>query len=126
MDSISFLPAALGAKSQSHGRNSLVNHSGSGEFAYRENNWKLVFKFRASKSSAENVKPVDVELYDLVGDIAEKHDLASQHPELVQRLAAKLQATIDNGRSRPGSAQANDRKVRIDQIPIERWAPALN
>jgi hypothetical protein len=65
-------------------------------------------------------------LYDLQDDIAEKHDLASEHPELVQQLTAKLQAIIDAGRSRPGRALPNDRKVQFDLIPAERWAPAIN
>jgi hypothetical protein len=66
-----------------------------------------------------------VELYDLHADIGEKHDLASQHPELVRELTARLQTIVDNGRSRPGKAGSNDRRVRIDTIPAKRWAPPL-
>ena len=43
-DSFSFLPAALGQSTGSASRTNLVNHSVHGEFAYREKNWKIVFK----------------------------------------------------------------------------------
>ncbi len=111
-DSISFLPA-LDAKSQGSLRSSLVNHSGRGEFAYREKNWKLVFKFPEGESASSREKSTAVELYDLQDDIAEKHDLASQHPELVRQLTAKLQATIDDGRSRLGRAKPTTGKCAL-------------
>jgi arylsulfatase A len=124
-DSFSFLPAALATESKGDVRTSLVNHSGQGEFAFREKDWKLVFRSPDGKGKSSDDKTPVVELYDL-RDIAEKNNVASQHPEIVQKLTAKLQATIDNGRSRPGNAQSNDRKVRFDLIPSKRWAPAIN
>lgn len=124
-DSFSFLPAALGTKSKSVVRGSIVNHSVHGEFAYRENGWKLAFKMSGKDNESSRDKPAIVELYNLRDDIAEERDLASGHPEIVRQLTAKLQAVVDRGRSTPGEIQANDRKVRFDVIPGERWAPAL-
>jgi hypothetical protein len=71
-------------------------------------------------------KQAVVELYNLNKDLAEKHDVAEKYPEIVDRLSAALQSLVDRGRSRPGVVEANDRKVRFDVIPTERWAPALN
>lgn len=124
-DSFSFLSAMRGTNSKT-ARASLVNHSGKGEFAYREKNWKLVYRLPGRDLVSSSGKPTIAELYDLHDDITEKHNLTSQHPEIVEQLTAKLHKVIDQGRSRPGEAQANDRKVRFDVLPVERWAAPLN
>ena len=49
--------------------------------AVRDGNWKL---FRA--------KGMPAELYNLASDIGESHDLASENPEVVTRLAVELEA----------------------------------
>jgi arylsulfatase A len=103
-----------------------VNHSGIGEFALRDNNWKLACVGPARNWPAARGKATVAKLYNLDDDITEEHDVASKHPEIVQRLTAKLRALIDDGRSRPGSPEQNDRKVRFDIVPTERWAPPLN
>ncbi len=51
-----------------------------GDFAVRVDNWKL------SKTGAAGG------LYDLTADRAEKNDLTKQHPEIVARLKARLEA----------------------------------
>ncbi len=51
--------------------------------AIREGNWKLL-------------RGGDREyLYDLAGDLAEKHDLAAKHPDIVARLRTRLKAWCD-------------------------------
>jgi arylsulfatase A len=124
-DSFSFLPAALG-KPATAPRSNLVSHSVHGEFAYREDGWKIVFKMPESTLDASRGKPAVVQLYNLKNDIAENHNVAQQHPEIVQKITARLQALVDHGRSRPGPPEANDTRVRFDVIQTERWAPAVN
>jgi len=51
-----------------------------GLVAVRDGKWKAVRRDLAKK------KPADWELYDLEADRAEQNDLASEHPEIVERL----------------------------------------
>jgi hypothetical protein len=116
----------LGQKNNDDARTGIVNHSVNGEFAYREGGWKIVFKMPKEKLEASRGKPAVVELFNLNDDIAEKHDVATEHPEIVERLSGKLRSVVDNGRSRPGPIEKNDAKVSFDVISTERWAPALD
>jgi len=52
-----------------------------GVLGYREGNWKIL----ARKPNLNNLA-----LYDLDTDRAESTDLASQHPERVQRMTKRL------------------------------------
>jgi arylsulfatase A-like enzyme len=124
-DSFSFLPAEIGKGGTSAARSNLVSHSVGGEFAYREDGWKLVFKMPGPDLVASRGKPAIVQLYNLSDDIAEKHDLAQERPEVVERLTKQFQELVDRGRSRPGPAESNDTRVRFDVMQTERWAPAL-
>ena len=66
-DSISFLASALGKK-QSQPRTSTVNHSNHGEFAYRNGDWKLVFRNADPNRNKSRGKARVVELYNLRND----------------------------------------------------------
>jgi arylsulfatase A-like enzyme len=128
-DSFSFLPAAIakvirGGKFAS--RTSLVSHSVHGEFAFREGDWKLIFRMAGPNGEASRGKPTVAELYDLKDDIAEQNNVAQERASLVELLRQKLQKVIDMGASRASLARLNDRSVRFDVLPTERWAPALN
>jgi arylsulfatase A-like enzyme len=124
-DSFSVLPLLLGKEGKSS-RPNLVSHSVHGEFAYREDGWKIVFKMPGKDLASSRGKPAVVKLYNLNNDLAEKHDVAAANPEKVKQLTAAMQAVADRGRSRPGSPAANDTRVRFDVIQKERWAPPLN
>lgn len=124
-DSFSFLPSALGQAVAAGARTNLVSHSVNGEFAYREDGWKIVFKMPDADLPASRGKPTVVQLYHLDDDIAEQKDLADQHPEIVARLTSQLQHLVDQGRSRPGPKASNDTRVRFDVMQNERWAPPL-
>jgi arylsulfatase A-like enzyme len=127
-DSFSFLPTILGKATVTNGDNvraNLVHHSDNGEFAYREGDWKIVFKKPGPNLDTSRGKPAVVELYNLADDIGETKDLAEQHPEVVERLTENLRSVVDRGRSRPGPAASNDAQVRFDVIQTERWAPPL-
>jgi arylsulfatase A-like enzyme len=124
-DSFSFLSAIHG-KTAAELRPNLVSHSVDGEFAFRDGPWKIVFKAAGRNREESRGKPTKVMLYNLDDDIAEQHDVAERHPDVVQRLTARLQALVDRGRSRPGSPRRNDTHMRFDITQTERWAPARN
>lgn len=64
--------------------------------AIRDGDWKLV---RTGRTQGARVDPW--ELYDLNGDRTELHDLAAEHPEIVERLSAKWESWADRVLVRP-------------------------
>lgn len=119
-DSVSFLPALLGTAARPL-REALVHHSINGSFAIRQGRWKLALcpdsgGWSAPRpGSAEARKLPPVQLYDLSADIGETTNLQDKHPEVVAQLRRLLEKYVAEGRSTPGTAQRNDREVRIDQ-----------
>jgi arylsulfatase A-like enzyme len=118
-DSVSFLPVLRGRTPSA--RTTLVNHSGEGRFAIREGKWKLLLWpgsggwshptpnpstwLKVEKSDLSKFPPF--QLYDLDADRAEQNNLATAHPEIVQRLGRRLRADIERGRTTPGAPQQN-------------------
>lgn len=86
-DSANLLPTMLNASKSV--RQDLVHHSRSGEFAIRDGDWKLI--------TDSNRKPVH--LFNIGNDLAEKNDRYDKHPEVVERLADKLEHQCQSGRS---------------------------
>jgi len=78
-DSVNVLPALLGESST--GREFMLEHSG--VVALREGTSKLIPKDQKSGGGYA--------LYDLKQDLGETTDVAAQHPDLVDRLAQRLQ-----------------------------------
>lgn len=118
-DSISFLPAALG-KSGQLARPPIINHSNHGEFALRDNDWKLVFRNRGALNKVRGQKRI-VELYNLKSDVAEEKNLAATHGDTVKRLTAKLDALVNSGATRKVPAASNDSVVRYSVTQPKRW-----
>jgi arylsulfatase A-like enzyme len=114
-DSFSFLPDLLGTGTSA--RQDLVNHSIHGQFAIREGPWKLAM----CPGSGGWSKPGDidakknglppVQLHNLAADPGERTNIEASNPEVVQRLTARLEAIVANGRSTPGARQTNDTSV---------------
>ena len=102
----------------------MINHSNFGEFAYRNKEWKLVYKLGGKNLNQSRGKPTVAELYNLEDDIAESNDSAKSNPELLRKLTAELNASIQNGATRPGVSSKNDTEVRFDTTQALRWAPA--
>ncbi|MBI1347970.1 sulfatase-like hydrolase/transferase [bacterium] len=102
LDSENFLPALLnqpGAK----GRETLLQQdNGGGNFGLRSGNWKLVRqKARVQNKNVVNERPAQGDhLYDLTKDPGEQHDVAADHPEVLQRLQSQLDKIIADGRTR--------------------------
>lgn len=120
-DSVSLLPVLRGEKvSPLH--EAIVHHSASGFFAVRQGKWKLNlcagsggWSSPRPGSDEERGLPPD-QLYDLSVDLGEQHNLAAEHPEIVERLTKILERYIADGRSTPGPRQPNDAPIEIRKV----------
>lgn len=98
-DSLSLLPLLKGG---SAGRGApVIHHSANGMFAIRDGQWKLVAGNGSGGRQSPKGKPFGqpYQLYDLSTDVAEAHDVAKQHPEVVKRLTERLEEIRQSGRS---------------------------
>lgn len=79
----------------------VINHSANGLFAIRDGAWKLVAGNGSGGRQSPKGKPFKkpFQLYNLQNDLAEAKDLASQYPDIVERLAVQLNGIIEAGRS---------------------------
>ncbi len=116
-DSVSILPLLRGGEVGSPRRDALVNHSVNGSFAIRQGKWKLLLcpdsgGWSSPRPNTKEAKGLPrYQLYDLEADRAEQHNLAAQHPEIVQRLGRLMRKYIEQGRSSPGAAQPYDKQT---------------
>lgn len=69
----------------------VVHHSINGTFALRDGRWKAIFSSGSGGREKPQGRPFDgTRLFDLEADPGETTDLAAEHPELVERLTARL------------------------------------
>ena len=121
-DSISQLPVFQGSSQPA--REDVVSSSGGGGLAIRKGEWKLecvsdgdgFAALQAQAAGAEPTRYEPAQLYNLVSDPGEQHNLITEHPAKVAELAQLLSAHIRRGRSTPGSDQPNDAGT-----PRDRW-----
>ena len=117
-DSVSLLPALLG-KADRPLHEAIVHHSINGSFSIRQSNWKLELcpgsgGWSAPRPGLDDTSLLPlVQLYDLAEDIAERHNVQEQHPEVVDRLTKLLEKYVALGRSTPGPPQKNTVAVDI-------------
>ena len=102
-DSVSILPDLLGV-AKGPVRETTVHQSPAGDLAIREGSWKLIF-FRNGQR----------ELYNLRTDPSEGQEIARHHPDVVERLATRMQQQLKFGRSTPGPTQKNAVEVMLDR-----------
>jgi arylsulfatase A-like enzyme len=121
-DSESFLDALYGDPAES-ARSTLVSHSNVGEFAYRNGDWKLVYRLGGDGLEASRGLQTVAELYHLGHDIAESKDLASEQTEKLEELTTQLSRAIDRGATRSDRTGRNDGDVRYDLTQNVRWIP---
>ena len=128
-DSVSFLPVLEGRQG-GHLRESLVHHSINGSFALRQGRWKLALcpgsgGWSFPRPGVDDVSGLpDVQLFDLTADRAETTNVQADHPDVVARLSAVLDDLVARGRSTPGSARANARKIDVREgIKLARRRP---
>lgn len=112
-DSVSLLSVLQGESVSEPLHELVVHHSGSGHFAVRDGDWKLLF-CRGSggwsppkEAAAAKQNLPSVQLYNLQNDPKETNNLHTDHPEIVERMTAEFRELIERGRSTPGPAQPN-------------------
>ena len=115
-DSFNILPALLGCEMQEPIREAIVHHSNLGMFAIRQGAWKLILgRGSGGHSEPKTFQPKHGEpqgqLYNMKDDPGETRNLYQEHPEIVRRLTALLNKYDVEGRSRPGTADQDPRKM---------------
>ena len=120
-DSYSILPALTAESYDSPLREATVMQSGEGRFSIRQGDWKLILwpgsGGWAYPATEEDMKGLPkFQLYDLRKDPGEQNNLVSKNPKLVKELRALLTKYITEGRSTPGTPQANDGPARWPQL----------
>ena len=106
-DSFNLLPALRGERHEAPIRDAAVHHSGSGMFAIRSGDWKLVFGLGSggfTRPAHIDPKPGGApgQLYNLAKDRQETTNVYAEHPEIVRSLTQKLERIKRSGGSRPG------------------------
>lgn len=151
-DSISFAKL-LGDPSAEGARKDLVMES-VGCFVVRDGDWKLCLcpgsgtpagsphtagndptpeaawaraleQFKGRPTDADLLKPPFVQLFNLANDPHEDSNLAANYPQRVAKMVALLQAQVENGRSAPGPALKNDKRVKIVNVRDRRLPDVL-
>ncbi|WP_405398692.1 arylsulfatase [Maribacter sp. Asnod2-G09] len=112
-DSYSILPILKGESYNKPLREATVHHSGTGRFAIRKEEWKLILwpgsGGWSSPSTEEEMQGLpEFQLYNLKEDPTEKKNLVAEHPQKVKELQSLLEKYITQGRSTPGIPQKND------------------
>nr|WP_262919028.1 arylsulfatase [Tunicatimonas sp. TK19036] len=95
-DSYNLLPLLQGEESQELTSRALIHHSGSGVFAVRKGDWKLILSDRSGGFSDNLHKDgyginTPGQLYDLSNDLDENENLFQTQPNLVDSLTAILE-----------------------------------
>jgi arylsulfatase A-like enzyme len=117
-DSVSFFPVLRNPASPVV-RTDLVHHSQLGTFSIRVGSWKLILGAgsggagQPTDSEAASLGVPDAQLYNLATDPGETTNRIATHRAEAARLAALLRRHVENGRSTPGPAQANDVAVML-------------
>ena len=101
-------------------RDTVVHHSITGKFAIRQGKWKLVLcagsggwaSPKDEEALEQGLPPI--QLYDMAADPSETHNLQAEHPGVVESLTKLLEQLVANGRTSPGTPQAND-------VPVDIW-----
>ena len=100
-DSFDVLAALLG-KSPA-GRDHLVEHAR--VLSLIKGQWKYIEPGKGPKINKNTNTELGLDrqpqLYNLKNDLGEKHNVASEHPDLVRELAALMKKIRDDGRTRP-------------------------
>lgn len=106
LDSFNVLDALLGKK-EADGREHVVQQDNGqgGNYGLRIGKWKLQrYESKRTNNTELRLEPGPIaqhHLYDLEKDPGERNNVYHEHPEVAQRLTARLDEIIQAGRSRP-------------------------
>ena len=108
-DSFSLLPVWQGVDKPV--RACAVNQSSGGLPSIRKGQWKLIFG-KGSGGGSQGGDDLPGQLYHLGDDLGETNNLFSAKPEVVAKLTRLMRKIVEDGRSTPGVAQANDQPLK--------------
>jgi arylsulfatase A len=108
-DSFSLLPVWQGVDKPV--RECAVNQSSGGLPSIRNGQWKLIFG-KGSGGRSQGGDDLPGQLYHLGDDLGETNNLFSAKPEVVEKLTRLMRKIVEDGRSTPGAAQANDQPLK--------------
>ena len=130
-DSVSLLPVLRGKKMEKPLHDVVIHHSGSGHFAIRKAQWKLLL-CRGSggwspprETEAAKKKLPMLQLYDLANDPKESKNLHAQYPDKVKELVSDLAKAFRNGRTTHGPRQQNEGWPNTIPKPVLQKFPQL-
>jgi hypothetical protein len=83
-------------------------------FALLDANWKLIYRDKAKETGLNKI-----ELYDRHTDRSEKKDVASLHPQDVERMTARMNKWID-AQKQIRSVLGQGGKSTLDQKTLEQ------
>ncbi|PWJ57611.1 arylsulfatase A-like enzyme [Dyadobacter jejuensis] len=121
-DSYSMWPLLIGKKVKSTAP--IVSHSINGMFSIRDGKWKLELCpgsggwSNPTDAAAQKKDLPEIQLYNILADEGEQHNVYQENPAVVAKLTKKLMKIIDDGRSTPGSRRSND-------VPIDVYKKGL-
>lgn len=110
-DGVSLLPLLKGGTNPV--RRHAVSTSVAGVPALRDGPWKIIFS-KGNKGNEND--PYPGQLYKLTEDLGETNNLWDREPERVAELSKIMEHLVQQGRSTPGTPQANDVEVVWDQF----------
>jgi arylsulfatase A-like enzyme len=130
-DSVNLLPVLRGGKMEKPLHDVVIHHSGSGHFAIRKGQWKLLLcrgsggwsPPREAEAAKQNLPML--QLYDLASDPKESKNLQAKYPDKVKELAADLAKAFRNGRTTPGPRQQNEGWPYTVPKPVLQKFPQL-
>ena len=75
-------------------RNEFVYYTSVGNLeGLRQGDWKILVKQpKPRRNQAGDISPPEIMLFNLKNDLAEQHNLADQHPEIVTKLRKRMEA----------------------------------
>jgi arylsulfatase A len=123
-DSFSILPVLFGEKLTAPIREATVHHSAKGKFAVRQGEWVLITApsgddnltngepmwLKSERGYTEHSQPG--ELFNVREDLSQRQNLYTEKPEIVIKLTLLLGKYVQDGRSTPGTPQANDVEIQ--------------
>ena len=92
----------------------LVPENATDSFAIIDSKWKFIFRNKLGTSGMKRV-----ELYDRSIDRAEKHDVAAQHPEEVERFTTAIVAWI-GAQNKVRAIIGHAGTTRLDQVTLQQ------
>jgi arylsulfatase A-like enzyme len=106
-DSFDLLPLLKSKEDAAGTRGAVVHHSLGGMFSVRQGRWKLILGLGSGGFSSPRrgysafPDAPKGQLYDMVADWREEHNLWNERPEIVEKLTALLDEYRRSGRSMP-------------------------